>query len=189
MDYVGSSAVRFTGYFTDYLFVPVELYVWQILVLSSMMIAFIWMTFEIRGYQPSLQSWSSLTDAMFEDGMETRKEAFSTYMRWKREQRKPRRWMPGIILDYFGSPSHDDLERPERGEQSEQIGTSLNPQASGTSRMEVEQEGEQQSETESEKKRRYQLCTITVTWMLTRRCMMSQPQLAINWILNLNYKT
>ena len=33
MDYVNKSAVRFMGYITDFLFVPVELYVWQVLVI------------------------------------------------------------------------------------------------------------------------------------------------------------
>ena len=122
MDYVSRSAVRFMGYIIDYLFVPVELYVWQILELSLMMVvAFIWMTFEIRGYQASLKSWSSLTDSMFEDEMETRREAFASYMPWKREQQRPRRWMPGVIIDYFGSlSSDDDLQRLERGGEEQQ---------------------------------------------------------------------
>ena len=33
MDYVNKSAVRFMGYITDFLFVPAELYVWQVLVI------------------------------------------------------------------------------------------------------------------------------------------------------------
>ena len=82
MDYVIISAVRFMSYITDFLFVPVELYAWQVLVLSLMMVvAFIWMTYEIRGYQASLKSWSSLTDDMFQDEMDTRREAYASYMR------------------------------------------------------------------------------------------------------------
>ncbi len=55
MDYAGTAAVFYMGYFTDYLFGTVELHVWQVILLSLMIaVAFIWMTFEIRGYQASL---------------------------------------------------------------------------------------------------------------------------------------
>ena len=100
MDYVSSSAVCFMGYITEFLFVPVELYVWQILALSVMIVvAFIWMIYEIRGYQASLKSWSSLTDEMFQDEMDTRREAYASYMRWKRQQESRSRWIPGFVRD------------------------------------------------------------------------------------------
>ena len=156
MDYVSSSAMHFMGYVIDYLFVPVELYVWQILALSSMIVvAFIWMAYEIRGYQASLKSWSALADDRFQDEMDTRREAFASYMRWKREQQRSRRWLPGVIIDYFGSlSSGDDFQRPQHGDSSEQTETS--PQTSGATAMEVEEEEEEiASEPESEKRRRY----------------------------------
>ena len=128
---------------------------WQILALSSMIVvAFIWMTSEIRGCQASLKSWSSLADDMFQDEMDNRREAFASYMRWKREQQRTRRWIPGVIIDYFGSlSSGDDFQRPQHGDSSEQTETS--PQTSGATAMEVEEEEEIASEPESQKRRRY----------------------------------
>ena len=161
MDYVTSSAVHFVGYVIDYLFVPVELYVWQILALSLMMVvAFIWMIYEIRGYQASLKSWSSLTDDMFNDEMDNRREAFASYMRWKRQQQRTRSWMPGAIIDYFGSlSSGDDFQRAGHGDPTEQTETSA--QTSGATAMEVEDGEEMESEPESEKKRRYRDLELT----------------------------
>ena len=134
---------------------------WQILALSSMIVvAFIWMIFEIRGYQASLKSWSSLTDDMFHDEMDNRREAFASYMRWKREQQRTRRWIPGAIIDYFGSlSSGDEFQRPRHGDSSEQAETS--PQTSGATALEVEDGEEIASEPKSEKRRRYRDLELT----------------------------
>ena len=79
MDYVTSCAVGLIGYINDFLCVTVELYAWQVILLALMLAGvFLWMVCEVRGYQASLASWSSLTDDMFEDEMETRKEAFAS---------------------------------------------------------------------------------------------------------------
>ena len=128
-----------------------------------------WMIFEIRGYQASLASWSSLTNDMFEDEMETRKEAFASYMRRKRGQAQgSRRWIPGVILDYFGSGS-DDFERPQRDVTGVSAGdTSSSAQDSGATPMEVEDEAS--SEPESQKRLRYAQsdlteCSDTELWM------------------------
>ena len=40
------------------------------------------MTFDTM--QATLASWSALTDGMFKDEMETGKEAYVSYVRWKR---------------------------------------------------------------------------------------------------------
>ena len=105
-----------------------------------------------------MASWSSLTDDMFEDEMETRNEAFASYMRWKRGQaQRSRRWIPGVILDYFGNGS-DDFERPQRDGTGVAVAdTSSGAQSSGTTPMEVEEaEEEISSEPESQKRRRYE---------------------------------
>ena len=152
---VTSSAFGFIGYINEFLFVTVELYAWQVILLALMLAGvFLWMIFEIRGYQASLASWSSLTSDMFEDEMETRKEAFASYMRWKRGQAQgSRRWIPGVILDYFGSGS-DDFERPQRDVTGVSAGdTSSSAQGSGATPMEAEDEAS--SEPESQKRLRY----------------------------------
>ena len=57
-----------------------------------------------------MASWSSLTDSMLQDDLEERREAFVSYMRWKRQQSDRSRWFPRIILDYFGSGSENSGE-------------------------------------------------------------------------------
>ena len=85
MDYVTSFAVGFFGYINEFLFVTVAPCAWQVIFLALMLGGvFLWLVCEIRGYQASLASWSSLTDDMFKDEMETGKEAFVSYVRWKR---------------------------------------------------------------------------------------------------------
>ena len=75
----------FFGYINEFLFVTVAPCAWQVIFLALMLGGvFLWMVCEIRGYQASLASWSSLTDDMFKDEMETGKEAFVSYVRWKR---------------------------------------------------------------------------------------------------------
>ncbi len=204
MDYVSSSATHFMGYVIDYLFVPVELYVWQILAVSSMIVvAFIWMAYEIRGYQASLKSRPALTDDMFEDGMDTRREAFASYMRWKREQQRSRRWwLPGVIIDYFGGlSSGDDFQRPQHGDSSEQTETS--PQTSGATAMEVEEEEEIASEPEQKRDAGIDIwslvklpiqsfgcrCITMKIWMLMRRTTSMQLVMVRNWIWSRSCKT
>ena len=97
---------------------------------------------------------------MFNDEMDNRREAFASYMRWKRQQQRTRSWMPGAIIDYFGSlSSGDDFQRAGHGDPTEQTETS--PQTSGATAMEVEDGEEMESEPESEKKRRYRDLELT----------------------------
>ena len=126
-------------------------------LLSLMMVvAFIWMTFEIRGYQASLKSWSSLTDDMFQDEMDTRREAYASYMRWKKQQESRSRWIPGFIRDCCGSSMRSDFERSQHGDPNEQVEVHSSSYTSGTTPMEVEEVQEEiTSERESEKRRRY----------------------------------
>ncbi len=150
---VTSSAFGFIGYINEFLFMTVELYAWQLILLALMLAGvFLWMVFEIRGYQASLASWSSLTSDMFEDETETRKEAFGSYMRWKRGQAQGSSgWIPGVILDYFGN-GPDDFERPERDVRDV---STADTSSGGNMPMEIE-EDEQHGETESQKRLRYQ---------------------------------
>ncbi len=111
MDYVGSAAVLYIGYFTDYLFITVELYVSQVILLPLMIVvAFIWMTFEIRGYQASLKSWPSLAVSISSDW----KRSFSKLHVLEERTTKTTQMDASIILEAFGSPAHDDLERPKK---------------------------------------------------------------------------
>ena len=163
MNYVISSAVHFAGYVIDYLYVPVELYVWQILAMGLVMLTILVMVFfEVRGYRASLRSWSELTDAKFEDEMETRREAFARYLNWKRTQRMRSRWTPGAIIDYFGIlRSDDELHEPRRGGRDGQVDVDSSLQTSETGPMDVDDGEEVESEAESAKRLRYRDIELT----------------------------
>ena len=101
----------FNGYCSGILFMTFEVHAWQLILLFCMVVfAALWMIHEIRGYKASLASWSSLTDSMLQDDLEERREAFVSYMRWKRQQADRSRWFPRIILGYFGSGSENSGE-------------------------------------------------------------------------------
>ena len=167
MDYSTDIAIGYGSYFNGILFMTFELYLWQVILLAVMMAgAFLWMINEIRGYKASLASWSSLIDAMLQDDLEEIREAFVSYMRWKKQQSERSRWLPRAILDYFGSGS-EDLDRRRRVESGGIGGDASGVRNSGTqtdleapslensSDMEVERKMHAESETESEKRVRY----------------------------------
>ena len=100
----------FSGYFHSILFMSFEVQVWQ-RNLGGIMC---WTIFEVRGYKASLASWSALTDSMFEDDEDERRQAFASYSRWKRQQEERSHWVARSIRGWFsGNPA--DFDRPSTG--------------------------------------------------------------------------
>ena len=89
---------------TDYLFVVVEIYTWQaVLLFVGVAGLFTWMVFELQGYKASMKSWSALTDDFADNEEEKRKEAYASYMRWKRQKDAHRRWLPEVLSWHCGT--------------------------------------------------------------------------------------
>ena len=112
-----------------------------------------WTINEVRGYKASLASWSELTDSMFEDDKDERRQAFASYSRWKRQQEERTHWVARNIRSWFsGSPG--DFVRQSGGDARLDL-----PRTTGTQtdvEMPVVDGGEDDDEeTQSEKALRY----------------------------------
>ena len=101
----------FTGHFSNFgsiLFVSFEIQVWQMGLLICLMIGIVaWTINEVLGYKASLSSWSALTDSMFEDDEDERREAFSRYRRWKKDQEEKTHWVSRNIRSWFAGDRSD----------------------------------------------------------------------------------
>ena len=101
----------FTSYFSNFgsiLFVSFEIQVWQMGLLICLMIGIMaWTINEVLGYKASLSSWSALTDSMFEDDEDERRQAFSRYRRWKRDQEEKTYWVSRNIRSWFAGDRSD----------------------------------------------------------------------------------
>ena len=106
----------FNGYFGSILFMSFEVQVWQMVLLMCLMIGIVfWTINEVRGYKASLASWSELTDSMFEDDEDERRQAFASYSRWKRQQEERTHWVSRNLRSWFaGNPS--DFDRQSGGD-------------------------------------------------------------------------
>ena len=104
---------------------------------------------EVIGYRAALKSWSELTNDLADDEFQTRREAYTRYMQWRRGR------VPGSSLprDFAGI-----ADQPQRG------GVAVDPMVSSETQteetyespMEVDHEGEQEDEeSEAAKRQRY----------------------------------
>ena len=89
----GTSAIAVTysgycyGYVSSILLATYEVPVSQIGLMMCLMVGIIcWTLVEIKGYRAALASWSALTDSMFEEDFQERKDAYASYSKWKRQQ-------------------------------------------------------------------------------------------------------
>ena len=147
----------FTGHFSNFgsiLFVSFEIQVWQMGLLICLMIGIVaWTINEVLGYKASLSSWSALTDSMFEDDEDERREAFSRYRRWKKDQEEKTHWVSRNIRSWFAGDRSDFDRRAEDGAHIDL------PRTTGTQTpLEMPAVGNfmfGSSETESEKVARY----------------------------------
>lgn len=109
----------FTGHFSNFgsiLFVSFEIQVWQLGLLICLMIGIVaWTINEVLGYKASLSSWSALTDSMFEDDEDERREAFSRYRRWKKDQEEKTHWVSRSIRSWFAGDRSDFDRRAKDG--------------------------------------------------------------------------
>ena len=116
MDGTSGMTVGYVGYFNGYfgsiLFMSFEVQVWQMVLLICLMIGIVfWSINEVRGYKASLASWSELTDSMFEDDENERRQAFASYSRWKRQQEERTHWVSRSLRSWFaGDPSDFDRQ-------------------------------------------------------------------------------
>ena len=158
MDGTSGMTIGYVGYFNGYvgsiLFMSFEVQVWQMVLLLCLMIGIVcWTINEVRGYKASLASWSELTDSMFEDDKDERRQAFASYSRWKRQQEERTHWVARNIRSWFsGSPR--DFVRQSGGDARLDL-----PRTTGTQtdvEMPVVDGGEDDDEeTQSEKALRY----------------------------------
>ena len=102
----------FNGYFGSILFMSFEVQVWQMFLLMCLMVGIVcWTIIEVRGYKASLASWSELTDSMFEEDEDERRQAFASYSRWKRQQQERTHWVARNLRSWFaGNPSDFDRQ-------------------------------------------------------------------------------
>ena len=115
MDGTSGMTIGYVGFFTSYfsnfgsiLFVSFEIQVWQMGLLICLMIGIVaWTINEVLGYKASLSSWSALTDSMFEDDEDERREAFSRYRRWKKDQEEKTHWVSRNIRSWFAGDRSD----------------------------------------------------------------------------------
>ena len=147
----------FTGHFSNFgsiLFVSFEIQVWQMGLLICLMIGIVaWTINEVLGYKASLSSWSALTDSMFEDDEDERREAFSRYRRWKKDQEEKTHWVSRNIRSWFAGDRSDFDRQAEGGAHADL------PRSTGTQTpLEMPAVGSfmfGSTETESEKVARY----------------------------------
>ena len=171
----------FNGYFGSILFMSFEVQVWQMVLLMCLMVGIVcWTIIEVRGYKASLASWSELTDSMFEDDEDERRQAFASYSRWKRQQEDRTHWVARNLRSWFaGNPS--DFDRQYGGDAQLDLprttGTQTDLEMPVVNRVMYED-----TETQSEKEARYRRlnieecsdvelwmslhCTTMKTWML-----------------------
>ena len=140
----------FTGYFVDSLFMQVQIYLWPAILLTVVTAGiFAWLIMEVIGYRAALTSWSELTNDLADDEFQTRREAYTRYMQWRRGR------VPGSSLprDFAGIS-----DQPQRG------GVAVDPMVSSETQteetyespMDVDHEGEQEDEeSEAAKRQRY----------------------------------
>ncbi len=126
-----------------------EIYLWPAILLILVVAgAFVWMVMEVIGYRAALKSWSELTNDLADDEFQTRREAYTRYMQWRRGR------VPGSSLphDFAGI-----LDQPQRGGVAVDPMVSSETQTEGTheSPMDVDQEGEEQEESALAKRERY----------------------------------
>ena len=150
MEAIVDPSSSFTGYFMDLLFVQVQIYLWPAILLTVVAAGIIaWLVMEVIGYRAALKSWSELTNDLADDEFQTRREAYTRYMQWRRGR------VPGSSLprDFAGIS-----DRPQRGGVAVDPMVSSETQTEGTyeSPMDVDQEGErEEEESELAKRQRY----------------------------------
>ena len=104
-------------YFGGILFMTVDVQIWQLMLLFCMMTCIgVWVIYEIRGYKASLASWSALTDDLQQDEWNDKRDAFISYMRWKRQQEERSNWVPMTIRSWFSGDRGDIDRAPGSGE-------------------------------------------------------------------------
>ena len=104
-------------YFGGILFMTVEVQIWQLMLVFCMMTCIgVWVIYEIRGYKASLASWSALTDDLQQDEWNDKRDAFISYMRWKRQQEERSSWVPMTIRSWFSGDRGDIDRAPGSGE-------------------------------------------------------------------------
>ena len=143
----------FNGYFSSILFMSFEVQVWKMVLLMCLMGGIVcWTIIEVRGYEASLASWSELTDSMFEDDEDERRQAFASYSRWKRQQEERTNWVARNIRSWFsGNPA--DFDRQSGGDAHLDL-----PRTTGTQtdlEMPVDRVMYEDTETQGEKAARY----------------------------------
>jgi len=176
----------FNGYFGSILFMSFEVQVWQMVLLMCLMVSIVcWTINEVRGYKASLASWSELTDSMFEDDETERRQAFSSYSRWKRQQEERTHWVSRNLRSWFaGNPS--DFDRQSGGDAqldlSKTTGTQTDIEMPVVNRV-MDEDAETHSETQSEKVARYRHlelneCSDVELWMSLHHHESSEEEVA-----------
>ena len=160
MDGASGMTVGYGEYFGGILFMTVEVQLWQLMLLFCMMICIgVWVIHEIRGYNASLASWSALTDDLMQDEWNNKKDAFISYMRWKRQQEERSSWVPMTIRSWFLG-NRDDIDRAPGAGECASFAQSIGTQTALLDTVELppirRYSDDAPMETESEKARRYQ---------------------------------
>ena len=148
------------GYGIELLFTPIEIRAWQaVAVIFVVMTTLVMCFLEVKGYQASLRAWADLADLLADDEVELRREAYASYLRFKRRRQRP---FHRRVLEYFTSPEQEDLVREERDVPStvdgEQVGSAViaTAAATGPEPMDVDEEqNDVCEETDSQKRARY----------------------------------
>ena len=160
MDGASGMTIGYGEYFGGILFMTVEVQLWQLMLLFCMMICIgVWVAHEIRGYNASLASWSALTDDLMQDEWNDKKDAFISYMRWKRQQEERSSWVPMTIRSWF-SGNRGDIDRAPGAGECAIFAQSTGTQTALLDTVELppirRYSDDAPMETESEKARRYQ---------------------------------
>ena len=143
----------FNGYFISFLFMSFEMQVWQMILLLCLMGGIVcWTINEVRGYKASLALWSSLTDSMFDENEEERRQAYARYGRWKRQQEERSTWVARNIRSWFTGDRMDFTRGTDGRDDFRSAGTQTDLEMPP---IEVDRIMHDDSETQSEKAVRY----------------------------------